>query len=91
MAEVFRPPDASAALFFAGFMLTDPPTSSVRARDQVAYAALVAAASVACFLALGVLWALPGGLLVGNLAEAGRRLAECRRTRTRPARLVASR
>jgi Na+-translocating ferredoxin:NAD+ oxidoreductase RnfD subunit len=67
VAEVFRVPDANAALFFAGFMLTDPPTSPVKTREQVLYGGIVALASVAFYLLFGVLWFLPGGLLVGNL------------------------
>lgn len=73
VAELFRAPDANAALFFAGFMLTDPPTSPTRPRDHVAYGIIVAIAAAALYLAFGVLWFLPGALLVGNLAEAARR------------------
>ena len=32
VAEIFRPPDVQAVLFFAFFILTDPPTSPVRYR-----------------------------------------------------------
>ncbi len=67
VAEIFRVPDANAALFFAGFMLTDPPTSPTKTRDQLLYGGIVALASVAFYLLFGVLWFLPGGLLVGNL------------------------
>jgi len=67
VAEVFRAPDANAALFFAGFMLTDPPTSPTKGRDQAIYGGIVALASFALFLLFGVLWFLPGGLLLGNL------------------------
>jgi Na+-translocating ferredoxin:NAD+ oxidoreductase RnfD subunit len=79
LAELFRTPDVNMALFFAGFMLTDPPTSPNRDRDQVVYGLIVAIASAALFLALGVLWFLPGGLLVGNAWEAGRRVLAGRR------------
>ena len=67
VAEVFRAPDANAALFFAGFMLTDPPTSPTKGRDQVIYGGIVALASFALFLLFGALWFLPGGLVLGNL------------------------
>lgn len=67
VAEIFRVPDANAALFFAGFMLTDPPTSPTKTRDQLLYGGIVALASVAFYLLFGVLWFLPGGLLVGNV------------------------
>ena len=90
LGELFRTPDVNAALFFAGFMLTDPPTSPNRHRDQVIYGSIVAVASAALFLACGVLWFLPGGLLVGNAWEAGRRvLAGRRQERARAARAVA--
>lgn len=79
LAELFRTPDVNMALFFAGFMLTDPPTSPTRHRDQVIYGIIVAVASVALFLTLGALWFLPGGLLVGNAWEAGRRVLAGRR------------
>jgi len=46
VAEMFRPPFVQAALFMAFFMLTDPPTSPNRYRDQVWYGAVVAV--VAC-------------------------------------------
>lgn len=87
VAEIFRAPDANAAIFFAGFMLTDPPTSPARSRDQVIYAVIVAVASVGLYLAFGVLWFLPGALLVGNLVEAARRVATDRRRKSgaRPA------
>lgn len=67
VAEIFRVPDANAALFFAGFMLTDPPTSPTKTRDQMLYGGIVALASVVFYLLFGALWFLPGGLLVGNL------------------------
>jgi len=42
VSEVFRTPDAQAGLYFAFFILTDPPTSPVRYRDQLVFAAIVA-------------------------------------------------
>lgn len=74
VAELFRVPNVNAALFFAGFMLTDPPTSPVRYRDQLLYAAIVALASMAVYLTLGAVYFLPAGLLAGNAWESGRRL-----------------
>ena len=35
VAEIFRTPDADAALYFAFFILTDPPTSPAKYRDQL--------------------------------------------------------
>lgn len=83
VAEIFRAPDANAALFFAGFMLTDPPTSPAKPRDQVVYGLIVAVAAAALYLTFGVLWFLPGALLVGNLAEAARRMVAGRGKRRR--------
>jgi Na+-translocating ferredoxin:NAD+ oxidoreductase RnfD subunit len=80
-AEIFRAPDIDAALFFAFFMLTDPPTSPARYRDQVIFGVVVAVASAAIFLTIGALYYLPAGLLIGNGWEAWRRT----RTRARVA------
>ncbi len=77
--EIFRAPDINAALFFAFFMLTDPPTSPARYRDQIVFGIAVAVASTAIFLTIGALYYLPAGLLIGNGWEAWRRT----RTRTR--------
>lgn len=77
--QIFRSPDIEMLLFFAGFMLTDPPTSPARDRDQVWYGVLVGAASAALFLRFGVQWFPLGGLLLGNLVESLRRLAAARR------------
>jgi Na+-translocating ferredoxin:NAD+ oxidoreductase RnfD subunit len=74
VAEIFRAPDLHAALFFAFFMLTDPPTSPTRYRDQIWFGVLVAATSAACFLVFGSVYFLLAGLLVGNLWETWRRL-----------------
>ncbi len=38
VSEVFRTPDVQAVLYFACFILTDPPTSPVKAPDQIAFA-----------------------------------------------------
>ncbi len=78
VAEIFRTPDAYAVLFFAGFMLTDPPTSPARTRDQLVYGVTVAILSVALYLTVGVLWFLPGALLLGNLGETVRRVITAR-------------
>ena len=74
VAEVFRAPDLNAILFFACFMLTDPPTSPAREHHQVWFGLLVAAASGAVFLTVGAQWYLLGGLLVGNACESVRRV-----------------
>jgi Na+-translocating ferredoxin:NAD+ oxidoreductase RnfD subunit len=75
VAEVFRTPDAQATLFFAVFILTDPPTSPVKYRDQILCAVLVAAVSYAVFVWVGAAYYLLAGVLVGNVWEAWRRVS----------------
>jgi Na+-translocating ferredoxin:NAD+ oxidoreductase RnfD subunit len=79
VAEVFRTPDLQAVLFFAFFMLTDPPTSPVKYAPQVACGALVAVASYVCFEWTGAAYYLLAGVLVGNVWEAWRRVSTRRR------------
>ncbi|MSU66102.1 MAG: hypothetical protein EXS38_08405 [Opitutus sp.] len=74
VASAFRPPDLNAALFFAFFMVTDPPTSPPRHRDQVVYGLIVAAVSYAVFALTGAIYFLLVGLLVANIWEARRRV-----------------
>jgi Na+-translocating ferredoxin:NAD+ oxidoreductase RnfD subunit len=73
VAEVFRAPDLHAVLFFAFFILTDPPTSPVRYADQMVCGALVAVVSFAIFESAGAVHYLLSGVLVGNVWEAWRR------------------
>jgi Na+-translocating ferredoxin:NAD+ oxidoreductase RnfD subunit len=73
VAEMFRAPDLQAVLFFAFFMLDDPPTSPVRHRDQLVFGVLVALTGYVVFMQLGSVYYLLAGLLVGNLVEAVRR------------------
>jgi len=74
VAEIYRTPDVQATLFFAFFMLTDPPTSPVRHADQFVCGVIVAAASYAVFELLGAAHYLLSGVLVGNVWEARRRM-----------------
>ncbi|MGH2458023.1 MAG: RnfABCDGE type electron transport complex subunit D [Chloroflexota bacterium] len=76
VAEIFRSPDANAALFFAFIMLDDPPTSPVRYPDQICYGVIVAVVSYAVFLTVGAEYYLLAGVLVGNLWETLRRWDE---------------
>jgi Na+-translocating ferredoxin:NAD+ oxidoreductase RnfD subunit len=78
VAEIFRPPDVNAVLFFAFFILTDPPTSPIKYRDQVICGAIVAVASFAIFETVGAAHYLLSGVLVGNVWEAWRRRASRR-------------
>ena len=73
VAEIFRTPDVEAALYFAFIILTDPPTSPARYRDQVICGALVAAVSYAFFELTGVVYYLLAGVTVGNVWVAWRR------------------
>ena len=73
VAEVYRAPDLQMALFFAFFMLSDPPTSPPKDRDQMVYGVIVAVTSFLCFEAVGAAYFLLAGLLAGNVWEAWRR------------------
>jgi enediyne biosynthesis protein E5 len=72
-AEIFRTPDFQSVLFFAFFILTDPPTSPVTYRDQMICGAMIAVASYAVFELIGAAYFLLAGVLIGNIWEAWRR------------------
>jgi Na+-translocating ferredoxin:NAD+ oxidoreductase RnfD subunit len=74
VAEVFRIPDLNAVLFFAFFILTDPPTSPVKYSDQLLCGVIVAVASYAVYELVGAAYYLLAGVLVGNVWEARRRV-----------------
>lgn len=74
VAETFRTPDLQAALFFALFMLDDPPTSPVRHEDQIVFGMIVAAVAYFILMQFGGVYFLPAGLLAGNVWESGRRI-----------------
>jgi Na+-translocating ferredoxin:NAD+ oxidoreductase RnfD subunit len=74
VAEIFRTPDIEAVLYFAFFILTDPPTSPAKYRDQVTCGLIVAIVSFALFEVAGVVYYLLAGVLVGNVWEAWRRV-----------------
>lgn len=74
VAEIFRAPDLHAVLYFAFFMLTDPPTAPIKYRDQIFCGVLVAVVSYALFETVGVVYYLLAGLMVGNVWEAWRRV-----------------
>ncbi len=73
VAELYREPDLHAALFFAFFMVTDPPTSPPKPRDQITFGVIMAAVSYAVFELIGAAYFLLAGLLVANGWEAWRR------------------
>jgi Na+-translocating ferredoxin:NAD+ oxidoreductase RnfD subunit len=74
--ELFRVPDVNAALFFALFMLDDPPTSPARHQDQALYALIAAVVSFAVFVGFGGVYYLPAGALAANVWETLRRIEE---------------
>ncbi len=74
VAEVFRSPDIEVVLFFALIILTDPPTSPARYRDQWICGIIVAATSYAVFEIFGVVYFLLAGALAGNVWTAWRRV-----------------
>jgi Na+-translocating ferredoxin:NAD+ oxidoreductase RnfD subunit len=84
VVEIFREPDVNAVLFFAFFILTDPPTSPAKYRDQVTCAVIVAVAGYGVFEWTGAAHYLLAGVLVGNVWEAWRRV-HARTVRHRPA------
>jgi Na+-translocating ferredoxin:NAD+ oxidoreductase RnfD subunit len=73
VAEIYRAPDLHAVLFFAFFILTDPPTSPVKYRPQLGCGVLVACAAYGVFEWTGAVYYLLAGVLVGNVWEAWRR------------------
>ena len=78
MAEVFVAPDLLAIVYFACFMLTDPPTSPSRMRPQLVSGAVVAVVSVVVFMRSGAADYLLVGVLAGNVLEAMRRRRHAR-------------
>ena len=74
VSEIYRSPDAEAALYFAFIILTDPPTSPAKYPDQFIFGTLVAVISFAFFEWAGVVYYLLAGVLAGNVWEAWRRV-----------------
>lgn len=73
VVDLYRAPDLHAALFFAFFMVTDPPTSPPKERDQLVYGVITAVVSYAVFELIGAAYFLLTGLLAANIWEAWRR------------------
>lgn len=73
VTEIYRSPDVEAALFFAFIIVTDPPTSPAKSRDQLVFGAIVGVVSYVLFEWAGVVYYLLGGVLTANLWEAWRR------------------
>ena len=83
VSDIFRAPFPQMALFFALFMVSDPPTSPVTFVDQAWFGALVAAVAYLVYLHTHGLYYLLVAVLAGNLAWA--LLREGRRYLRRPA------
>jgi Na+-translocating ferredoxin:NAD+ oxidoreductase RnfD subunit len=66
-SDALRSPFINAALFFAFFMLTDPPTSPGRYRDQMVFGVLTAVVGAVVYAFFGGLMYLFIGLLLGNI------------------------
>jgi len=67
--DALRSPFLNATLFFALFMLTDPPTSPAKDRDQLIFGILSAVIGAVVYGIFGGLMYLFIGLLVGNLYQ----------------------
>jgi Na+-translocating ferredoxin:NAD+ oxidoreductase RnfD subunit len=89
VAQLYRAPDLHAALFFAFFMVTDPPTSPPKHRDQLIYGVIVGVTSYAMFALVGSVYFLLAGLLVANVWEAWRRKAATKRPARSPSNRLA--
>ena len=67
VAEIFHSPDLEMLFYFAFFILTDPPTSPPRYRDQVICGPIVAVVSYAVFKSTGLVYFPLAGVLAGNI------------------------
>ncbi|MFC5449271.1 RnfABCDGE type electron transport complex subunit D [Paenibacillus aestuarii] len=67
--DALRSPFLNATLFFALFMLTDPPTTPAKDRDQLIFGILSAVIGAVVYGLFGGLMYLFIGLLVGNLCQ----------------------
>ncbi len=66
-SDAFRSPFINASLFFAFFMLTDPPTSPAKDKQQVIFGVMCALVGVMIYSYFGGLTYLFTGLIIGNL------------------------
>lgn len=80
--DALRDPIVNSALFMAFFMLTDPPTSPAKYKDQVWFGLIVAVVSILVYILFGGLSYLLIGLAVGNVWKAW----TTRRAKGKPAR-----
>ncbi|TXK73856.1 RnfABCDGE type electron transport complex subunit D [Paenibacillus sp. N3.4] len=76
--DALRSPFINASLFFAFFMLTDPPTSPAKYKDQVIFGILSAVVGSIVYGVFGGLTYLFIGLLIGNLYHLLKTIASSR-------------
>ena len=74
VAEIFRTPDLHAVLFFAFFILTDPPTSPVKYPRSARVRRDRRGSELRGLRLVGAAYYLLAGVLVGNVWEAWRRV-----------------
>jgi len=72
VGNVFRTPFVNMALFLSFFMLTDPPTSPGKYKDQVVFGGIAAVVGIAMDLWIGGISFLLVGLLTANFWNAWR-------------------
>lgn len=66
VGDLIRVPYINSTLFLAFFMLTDPPTSLGKYKDQVKFGIITAVASITSYMILGGLTFLLVGILIAN-------------------------
>ncbi|WJE23173.1 RnfABCDGE type electron transport complex subunit D [Bacillus cereus] len=66
VGDMLRVPYINSTLFLAFFMLTDPPTSVGKYKDQIIFGVIVAIASIVSYMIFGGLVFLLVGILVAN-------------------------
>jgi Na+-translocating ferredoxin:NAD+ oxidoreductase RnfD subunit len=66
-ADALRPPFINATLFFGFFMLTDPPTSPAKVKNQIIFGILSALSGILVYGIFGGLTYLFIGLCIGNI------------------------